>query len=25
MMVVWGKRPESHWQIIMDALQIIKG
>ena len=24
MMVVWGKRPESHWPIIYDALQRIK-
>lgn len=25
MMVVWGKRPEHHWQIIYDSLQHIKG
>ena len=25
MMVVWGKRPESQYPIIMDALQYIKG
>ena len=25
MMVVWGKHPEEHWQIMYDALQYIKG
>jgi hypothetical protein len=25
MMLVWGKRPESQYPIIMDALQYIKG
>jgi len=25
MMVVWGKHPEHHWQIMYDSLQTIKG
>ncbi|MBQ1316162.1 MAG: hypothetical protein IIY46_01635, partial [Lachnospiraceae bacterium] len=25
MMVVWGKHPAEHWQIMYDALQYIKG